>query len=143
MATATKNRNAAITVRRAAPVVSKARFEELRTRTASAAKRLKEASAEDTDALVGVGSAVALALYEKGGRKLPTAMGLDPALLWGTAAWVLTRGKKGKGAGMARSAGLALVTIGVNRSAMRGSLKVGDDDGGYQVSGDDDDDDDL
>jgi hypothetical protein len=136
---ATKQRQSNLmTVRSTAPVVSKSKFEELKIRTANAAKRLKAASAEDTDAMVGVGSALALALYEKGGRQLPTVMGVDPALLWGGAAWALSRGRKTKGAEMARSAGLALVTIGVNRSAMRGSMKVaGDDD--YSDDSDSDD----
>lgn len=127
MATAQRSRSA-LTVRRTSPMVSKSRFDELRTRTTAAAKRLREASSEDTDAMVGVGSAIGLALYEKNGRALPTVMGLDPALVWGTAAWALTRGKKSKTASMGRAAGLALVTIGVNRSAMRGSLRVAGED---------------
>lgn len=126
---ATKSaKQSSMVVRAKAPTIAKARYEELRTRGLAVAKRLKEASAEDTDAMVGVGSGLALALYEKGGRSLPTVMGLDPAVVWGFGAWAITRGRKGKGASMGRAAGLALATIGVNRSAMRGSIKVGEDD---------------
>lgn len=140
MASASAKRNtSAIQIRRAPPMISKAKFEDLRSRSIAAAKRLKDASAEDTDAMVGIGSGLALALYEKGGRSLPTVMGLDPAVVWGFGAWALTRGRKGKGASMGRAAGLALATIGVNRSAMRGSIKVGEDDDSPDDSYDDSD----
>jgi hypothetical protein len=94
--------------------------------------------------MVAVGSALGLALYEKGGRSLPTILGVDGAVVWGTAGWVLTRGKQSKSASMGRAAALALVTIGVNRSAMRGSMRVsGDDDYDGGDDSDDDSDDDI
>lgn len=127
MATKTASKSAVV-VRAKAPTIAKARYEELRSRGLAVARRLKEASAEDTDAMVGIGSGLALALYERSGKSLPTVMDLDPAIVYGFGAWALTRGKKGKGASMGRAAGLALATIGVNRSAMRGSIKVGEDD---------------
>jgi len=138
MATRSASRNT-IVVRRSAPMVSKAKFETLRARTANVGKRLREASQEDTDALVGIGSGLALALYERSGKTLPTIMGLDPALVWGFGAWGLTRGKGGKTPAMVRSAGLALATIGSNRSAMRGSIRVGEDDSGESDGYDDSD----
>lgn len=82
--------------------------------------------------MVSVGAGIALALYEKNGKALPTVMGLDPALAWGVGTYLLTRKSKSKGARMARQGAIALATIGANRSVTRGSVKV---------SGDDDDDD--
>jgi hypothetical protein len=79
--------------------------------------------------MVSVGAGVALALYEKSGRQLPTVMGFDPAVAWGTAAYLLTRKGKSKTARMARQAAIGLATIGASRSVARGSLRVGEDDG--------------
>jgi hypothetical protein len=134
MATSTRGRSIVATVaRRSQPVVSKARFTELAERSKNAARRLRDATSEDTDAMLSIGAGVALGLYEKDGRKLPTLMGIDPAIAWGVGTYIVTRKSKSKAARMARQAAIGLATIGANRSIQRGTVKV---------SGDDDDDDD-
>lgn len=135
MATANARSSAIVaTPPRRGAVVSKARFTDLAERSKAAAKRLREATAEDQDAMVSVGAGVALALYEKNGKQLPTVMGLDPALAWGVGTYLLTRKSKSKTARMARQGAIALATIGANRSVTRGSVKV---------SGDEDEDEDI
>lgn len=130
MATQTKGTAIAqVAPRSRGAVVSKRSFEELKERSRAATKRLREATEDDQDAMISLGSAVALGLYEKSGRKLPTVMGLDSAVTVGMAAYLATRKSKNKTARMVRQAGIALATIGANRSTMRGSLKVaGEDD---------------
>lgn len=124
---ATKARNFPI-VRARSATIAKSRFTSLQERSRAVQKRLREAAQEDTDAAIGLATAVGLGIYEKSGRQLPTVMGLDPALVGGFVIWGLTRKSKSKAAGMARAAGLALATIGANRSTMRGSMRVGEDD---------------
>jgi hypothetical protein len=142
MATRQRTRTTAISIRPRAAVVPKARYEELRLRTAAATRRLREASTDDTDALISVASALGIAMFEKSGHQLPTIFGIDPLLVWGTGGWLLTRGNKSKMAGMFRASSLAAVTIGTNRSAMRGSMRVEGDGGGEYEPLDDDSDDD-
>lgn len=129
MATVVRRAAIVATTPRRGAVVSRAKFNDLAERSKKAAKRLREASSEDQDALLSVGTGLALGLYERSGRKLPTVMGFDPAVAWGVGVYALTRQAKGKSARMARDAAIALATIGANRSIMRGSVKVaGDDD---------------
>jgi len=134
---ATKFKSQAVVIRTKSPTVSKATYEQLRTRSAAVAKRLKTASRDDTEAVVGIVSGIGLAMYEKSGNKLPTMFGVDPAIVWGAGAWFLTRGSASQLGSAVHAAGLALATIGTNRSAMRGSMRVQGVDDGY----DDDDDD--
>lgn len=130
-------------VRSRGAVVSKARYEALQERSRAVGKRLRQAADEDGDALLSVGAGVALALYEKGTaasgpRQLPTIMGLDSAITIGTVGYLITRKAKSKTARMIRTASIGLATVGANRSAMRGSMKVAGDD-----SPDDDDESDI
>ena len=118
-------------------MVSKSRFEALKSRSIAARRRLAAASNDDVDAMVSVASAIGVGLYERSGKTLPTILNLDPLIVWGFGAWALTRKNSNRTAQMANTAGIAMATIGVNRSVMRGSIRVGEDDGGEYVSDDD------
>lgn len=102
----------------------------------ASARRLRNARQEDTDAATGIGTAIALGLYERSGRKLPSIGGFDGAVLIGPAAWLIGRNMRGKQGGMLRQAGLMLTGIGASRAVTRGSLRVGEDDS-YDDDGDD------
>lgn len=125
-------------------VVAKSRFEALRTRQQAVAKRLRQAGDEDSDAMIGVGAGLALGLYEtylgKKGQSLPTIGGYDPTIVIGLGGYLLTRKQKSKTGKNLRQASIALATIGANRCAARGSLRVAGDDGEYAYDGDDDND---
>lgn len=134
---ATKFKSQAVVIRTKSPTVSKANFESLKTRAAAATKRLRSASQDDSAAAIGIVSGIGLAMYEKSGAKLPTLFGIDPALVWGPAAWFLTRGASSDAGRFVHAAGLSWTTIGANRSAARGSMRVsGMDDGDYDDDAD-------
>lgn len=92
------------------------------------ARRLRDARQEDTDAAAGLVTAVGLGMLERSGRKLPSVGGFDGAVIWGPVTWLVGRNMSGKQGGMLRQAGLMLTGIGASRAAVRGSLRVGEDD---------------
>lgn len=112
--------------RRTGGTVSKARFSAALDRAKNAGKRLRDATRGDDDAMVGVGAGLVLAIAEKK-TTLPTVAGLDPAVLYGAVGYALARKSKNKQMGMVRQASIAMLTVGVNRSYSRGSIKVGED----------------
>lgn len=109
---------------RRAPSVAKSTYNKLAERSRRTAQRLRNAQQDDVNDAVGLGSAIALGLFEKSGHELPTLFGIDPAITWGVAAYMVGRSSKSKGMQMVRSAGLGLATVGANRSALRGSMTV-------------------
>ena len=128
MATKTRRASTALAPRRSSGGIAKARFEGLRQRMSASARRLRDARQEDTDAAAGLVTAVGLGLLERSGRKLPSVGGFDGAIIWGPVAWLAGRNMRGKQGGMLRQAGLMLTGIGASRAAVRGSLRVGEDD---------------
>ncbi len=140
MATAVKKRNAlALAPRRKAGPSPK--LAKLEARLKNATKRAGAAAKDKELGLISIGAAAGLAMLEKKGTKLPTVMGLDPALLIGGVLFLggakLVAGKNGK---RIEAAGEGLLAVAANRSILRGSVKVAgvDDDD----DGDDEDDDD-
>lgn len=121
---------------RRAPSVAKSTYNKLAQRTKATAARLRNAQQQDVNDAVGLGSAVALGLFEKSGHELPTVFGIDPAITWGVGAYLVGRTSKNKGMQMLRSAGLGLAIVGANRSALRGSMTVS----GVDIVGGDPDD---
>ena len=127
MAFTTKRRSSSAIVRRSPGSVSKAKFSAAVERAKSAGKRLRDATKEDESAMVSVGTGLALAVAESK-MTLPTIAGIDPLVLGGVLGYAVTRKGKSKTMGMARDAAIASLTIGVNRSYTRGSVRIGEDD---------------
>jgi hypothetical protein len=125
MASITK-RAASLPVRRSGP---SPKLVKVQTQLASLRKRAASTGRDNQEMLAGVATAAAFATIEqkmfKKGEKLPTVMGLDPALVYGTVAYLfgkkLAAGKNGK---LIEAAGSGLLSYAAGRSVYRGSVKV-------------------
>ncbi len=133
-------RRAAIVQRR--PVTSHPRFVALQTRVMSAAKRSKVVAQRNEDTLLVFGGAALPALIQRfTGKSLPTIAGIDPGLLFGGAAIVLSSQVGGKNGARLKALGTGMAAPGIARAIQTGTIKVsGDDDVGAddEISGDDD-----
>jgi hypothetical protein len=90
---------------------------------------------------ITVGAPVAFALLERKGVKLPSPMGIDPALIIGGVLAVFGGKAGGRNGKRMEAAGDGILAYAAARSAARGSVKVS----GTEITGglgDDDDDDD-
>jgi hypothetical protein len=100
----------------------------------------KGAAAMELKAIT-VGAPVAFTLLERRGTRIPSVMGIDPAIVLGA---VLSLGGKriagGKNGARIEAAGDGLLAYGAARSAARGSIRVAGE-GGDDDDDDDDDDD--
>lgn len=120
-------------------MVSKGKVLKLKNRLASVAKRASSAASANDHLLCSLGAAAALTYAEKKG-KIPSIMGLDPALVIGGVLYLGGRKLAGGKAGQRiEAAGEGLLAVATSRVVQRGSIKVS----GTDIVGDDDDDDDL
>lgn len=123
----TASRSHAIT--RHAPNPWRGRALKLQERMSSISKRARAGVAAQEEAAISVGSALVVGVLEARGTRLPSFMGLDPNLLWGAALVLggprLMKGKNGK---RLEAAGVGLLACAAKDSAVRGSVKVGEDD---------------
>lgn len=89
---------------------------------------------------ITIGAPVAFAMAERKGVKLPSVMGLDPALLIGGALAVFGGKAGGRNGKRLEAAGDGILAYAAARSAARGSVKVA---GTEIIGGVDDDDEDV
>lgn len=98
-----------------------------------AAGAARSAAAQTQVQLATVGGGAGLALLERSGRSAPTIGGFDGALVTGLA---LAFGPallkwRSKNAALLSCAGTGVLTVGVHRSLLRGSARVGEDEEDY------------
>jgi hypothetical protein len=114
----------------------------VQTQLANLRKRAAGTAVDHGELIASVGVPVAFVALEKKmlekGDKLPTVMGLDPAVLYGAIGYFFGRKFAGGKAGrMVEAAGQGLLAYGAGRSTYRGSVKVageGDDDDGEDLT---------
>ena len=127
MAVKTKSKGAAITVRRAAPMVPKKKYEGLIEARTRATKKAKEVAQRRLGAIVGVGACAAVGYLEKTG-KIPAVGGFESTAVIGAVGvalgFLVPELVKGNAGQMAAEAGAAITGVAAYKLAMGAPLRV-------------------
>lgn len=114
---------------RAAPNPWKGRAMALQTRLQHVGKKAKAAVGQQEEAAISVGTALLAGVMQSRGTILPTFMNLDPNLVWGAGLALLgPRVMKGKNGARLEAAGVGLLSVAAHSAAVRGTVKIGEDD---------------
>lgn len=127
--TKSKHKSGGLVVRRHAPMVSKKKFEGLRSSIVSKKKKASEVAQRRMGALVGAAACGVVGYLEKTEKMPKLPGGIEPTVILGLAGLVLPEFVKGKAGQMIAEAGAALAGVAAYKLAAGAPLRVGEDDG--------------